>query len=158
MIFFCVFTNFNKILVRSLRGNFVKNYTLEVSGRCLHTSILYLEHVQSLVSIQFRRRGDLKISLTSPKGTKYIHNNIVLLGFKSNLHMKWYIRILSDFVSVPFCYHLGHVTTLETASKSGLSWRCNSGAKIHRASGRWPSPMWAASSIQVRYNSVIFFG
>lgn len=56
----------------TLRGNFVKNYTMEVSGRCLHTSVLYIEHVQSLVSIQFKRRGDLKIMLTSPKGTSSV--------------------------------------------------------------------------------------
>lgn len=46
------------------------NFSLEVNG-CKHgTPVLYLEHVQVITTIRYMKRGDLKITLFSPSGTR----------------------------------------------------------------------------------------
>ncbi|VDK43806.1 unnamed protein product [Anisakis simplex] len=54
---------------RPLTGNFRLNFSLEVSGCESGTPVLYLEHVQVLVTVRFGKRGDLKMTLFSPRGT-----------------------------------------------------------------------------------------
>ncbi|KHN71937.1 Endoprotease bli-4 [Toxocara canis] len=54
---------------RPLTGNFRMNFSLEVSGCESGTPVLYLEHVQVLATIRFGKRGDLKLTLFSPRGT-----------------------------------------------------------------------------------------
>lgn len=46
------------------------NFTLEVSGCERGTPVLYLEHVQVLATVRFGKRGDLKLTLYSPSGTR----------------------------------------------------------------------------------------
>ena len=54
---------------RPVTGNFRVNFTLEVSGCESGTPVIYLEHVQVLATIRFGKRGDLKLTLFSPRGT-----------------------------------------------------------------------------------------
>uniref|UniRef100_A0A915B182 P/Homo B domain-containing protein n=1 Tax=Parascaris univalens TaxID=6257 RepID=A0A915B182_PARUN len=54
---------------RPLTGNFRMNFSLEVGGCESGTPVLYLEHVQVLATIRFGKRGDLKLTLFSPRGT-----------------------------------------------------------------------------------------
>ncbi|VDN50246.1 unnamed protein product [Dracunculus medinensis] len=54
---------------RPLTGRFQINFTLEVSGCSSGTPVLYLEHVQVYATIRFGKRGDLKLTLFSPRGT-----------------------------------------------------------------------------------------
>jgi len=48
------------------------NYTLDVSGCERGTPVLYLEHVQVLATVRFGKRGDLKLTLISPSGTRSV--------------------------------------------------------------------------------------
>lgn len=48
------------------------NFSMEVSGCERGTPVLYLEHVQVLSTIRFGKRGDLKLTLISPYGTKSV--------------------------------------------------------------------------------------
>ncbi|XGW19896.1 hypothetical protein V3C99_003605 [Haemonchus contortus] len=57
---------------RSLRGRFRMNFTLTVNGCGSGTPILYLEHVQVHVTVKFEKRGDLKLTLYSPSGTRSV--------------------------------------------------------------------------------------
>ncbi|KRX27658.1 Endoprotease bli-4, partial [Trichinella nelsoni] len=53
-----------------LNGQFLKNITINVNGCPQGAPIRYLEHVQLVMSVQFSRRGDLRIRITSPSGTE----------------------------------------------------------------------------------------
>uniref|UniRef100_A0A1I7Y3L2 P/Homo B domain-containing protein n=1 Tax=Steinernema glaseri TaxID=37863 RepID=A0A1I7Y3L2_9BILA len=55
---------------RPLTGRFSVNFTLEVNGCNGQNPVLYLEHVQVLSTIVYGNRGDLRLSLISPKGTQ----------------------------------------------------------------------------------------
>ncbi|OUC48810.1 convertase P-domain protein [Trichinella nativa] len=53
-----------------LNGQFLKNITINVNGCPQGAPVRYLEHVQLVMSVQFSRRGDLRIRITSPSGTE----------------------------------------------------------------------------------------
>ncbi|VDN01113.1 unnamed protein product [Thelazia callipaeda] len=57
---------------RPITGNFQMNFSLEVNGCEFSAPILYLEHVQVLVTVRFGKRGDLKLTLFSPRGTSTV--------------------------------------------------------------------------------------
>ena len=57
---------------RPLAGRFQQNYTLDVVGCKEGTPVMYLEHVQVLTTIRFAKRGDLKLTLFSPMGTRAV--------------------------------------------------------------------------------------
>lgn len=63
------FTKLFHFSPRPITGNFRINFTLEVNGCGSSTPVLYLEHVQVLATIRFGKRGDLKLTLFSPRGT-----------------------------------------------------------------------------------------
>jgi subtilisin-like proprotein convertase family protein len=55
---------------RALRGRFAVNSTLTVSGCTNGHAVNYLEQVHAVLTIKFSRRGDLRVSLISPAGTR----------------------------------------------------------------------------------------
>lgn len=55
-----------------LHGNFQSNFSLEVNGCNGSVPILYLEHVQVITTISLKKRGDLKLTLFSPSGTRSV--------------------------------------------------------------------------------------
>ncbi|GMR53989.1 hypothetical protein PMAYCL1PPCAC_24184 [Pristionchus mayeri] len=57
---------------RPLTGRFQLNFTLEVNGCETGTPVLYLEHVQVHSTVRYGKRGDLKLTLFSPAGTKSV--------------------------------------------------------------------------------------
>uniref|UniRef100_A0A0K0G445 Proprotein convertase subtilisin/kexin type 4 (inferred by orthology to a human protein) n=1 Tax=Strongyloides venezuelensis TaxID=75913 RepID=A0A0K0G445_STRVS len=57
---------------RTVTGRFQMNFTLHVSGCDEGKPVLYLEHVQVISTIKYSKRGDLKLTLFSPKGTKSV--------------------------------------------------------------------------------------
>ncbi|CEF65273.1 Proprotein convertase subtilisin/kexin type 4 [Strongyloides ratti] len=57
---------------RSVIGKFQINFTLDVNDCSNGKRILYLEHVQVVSTIKYSKRGDLKLTLFSPKGTKSV--------------------------------------------------------------------------------------
>lgn len=61
-VFFCL---------RELGGKFSVNFTINVDS--IHGKELqYLEHVQSVISVKVKRRGDIQLTLYSPAGTKSV--------------------------------------------------------------------------------------
>ncbi|KFD65974.1 hypothetical protein M514_03148 [Trichuris suis] len=53
-----------------LIGMFSQNFSLKVDDCALGARIRYLEHVQVILSVKFSRRGDLRIFILSPMGTR----------------------------------------------------------------------------------------
>jgi len=72
---------------KPLKGRFSLNYTLTVDGCSQGPAIYYLEHVQPIISVQFSKRGDLKLTLISPLKTKSVllpprSNDVSRTGFQ----------------------------------------------------------------------------
>uniref|UniRef100_A0A0N4ZYY1 P/Homo B domain-containing protein n=1 Tax=Parastrongyloides trichosuri TaxID=131310 RepID=A0A0N4ZYY1_PARTI len=74
---------------RSVSGRFEMNFTLDVNGCADGTPVLYLEHVQVISSIRYSKRGDLKLTLYSPKGTRSVMLPIRPQDYNSNGFHKW---------------------------------------------------------------------
>ncbi|VDD91762.1 unnamed protein product [Enterobius vermicularis] len=74
---------------RPVTGNFRVNFTLEVSGCESGTPVIYLEHVQVLATIRFGKRGDLKLTLFSPRGTTSVLLPPRPQDFNQNGFHKW---------------------------------------------------------------------
>ncbi|CAJ0950066.1 unnamed protein product, partial [Mesorhabditis belari] len=74
---------------RPVSGRFRMNFTIEVTGCQIGTPVLYLEHVQVLSTIQYGRRGDLKLTLISPAGTRSILLPPRPFDYNSNGFQKW---------------------------------------------------------------------
>uniref|UniRef100_A0A7E4ZQC0 P/Homo B domain-containing protein n=1 Tax=Panagrellus redivivus TaxID=6233 RepID=A0A7E4ZQC0_PANRE len=74
---------------RPLAGRFQQNFTLDVSGCADGTPVTYLEHVQVLLTIRFGKRGDLKLTLYSPAGTRSVLLPPRPQDFNSNGFHKW---------------------------------------------------------------------
>lgn len=55
-----------------LKGKFRVTLTLPVTGCEKTNAINYIEHVQVILTVQYSRRGDLKITIISPSGTEYV--------------------------------------------------------------------------------------
>uniref|UniRef100_A0A914GRG9 Tubulin-specific chaperone D n=1 Tax=Globodera rostochiensis TaxID=31243 RepID=A0A914GRG9_GLORO len=74
---------------RPIQGRFALNFTLEVSGCLQGTPVLYLEHVQVITTIRFGKRGDLKLTLFSPMGTRSVLLPPRPQDFNQNGFHKW---------------------------------------------------------------------
>ncbi|KAI3420322.1 putative oxidoreductase bli-4, mitochondrial [Globodera pallida] len=74
---------------RPIQGRFALNFTLEVSGCQQGTPVLYLEHVQVITTIRFGKRGDLKLTLFSPMGTRSVLLPPRPQDFNQNGFHKW---------------------------------------------------------------------
>nr|A0A044RE18.1 RecName: Full=Endoprotease bli; AltName: Full=Blisterase; Flags: Precursor [Onchocerca volvulus] len=74
---------------RPITGNFQMNFSLEVNGCESGTPVLYLEHVQVLATFRFGKRGDLKLTLFSPRGTSSVLLPPRPQDFNSNGIHKW---------------------------------------------------------------------
>jgi len=48
------------------------NFSLEVTGCLQGLPVLYIEHIQVITTIRFGKRGDLKLTLFSPMGTRSV--------------------------------------------------------------------------------------
>lgn len=57
---------------RPITGRFQMNFTLDVNGCEAGTPVLYLEHVQVHATVRYGKRGDLKLTLFSPVGTRSV--------------------------------------------------------------------------------------
>ncbi|CAJ0961257.1 unnamed protein product, partial [Mesorhabditis belari] len=57
---------------RPITGRFQMNFTLDVNGCESGTPVLYLEHVQVHATVRYGKRGDLKLTLFSPAGTRSV--------------------------------------------------------------------------------------
>lgn len=55
---------------RPLNSQSRLNFTLSVAGCESGTPVLYLEHVQVVATVRFGKRGDLRLTLFSPRGTR----------------------------------------------------------------------------------------
>uniref|UniRef100_A0A914VV88 P/Homo B domain-containing protein n=1 Tax=Plectus sambesii TaxID=2011161 RepID=A0A914VV88_9BILA len=55
---------------RPLTSRSILNFTLSVGGCESGTPVLYLEHVQVVATVRFGKRGDLRLTLYSPRGTR----------------------------------------------------------------------------------------
>uniref|UniRef100_A0A5S6QQA5 P/Homo B domain-containing protein n=1 Tax=Trichuris muris TaxID=70415 RepID=A0A5S6QQA5_TRIMR len=53
-----------------LSGVFSQNFSLKVGGCAQGARVRYLEHVQIILTVHFSRRGDLRIFILSPMGTR----------------------------------------------------------------------------------------
>uniref|UniRef100_A0A0K0E7I3 P/Homo B domain-containing protein n=1 Tax=Strongyloides stercoralis TaxID=6248 RepID=A0A0K0E7I3_STRER len=67
----CIY-KYKMVEPRIVNGNFQINFTINVNDCPNGDSILYLEHVQVISTIKYSKRGDLKLTLLSPSGTKSI--------------------------------------------------------------------------------------
>nr|CDP91732.1 BMA-BLI-4, isoform c [Brugia malayi] len=74
---------------RPITGSFQMNFSLEVGGCESGTPVLYLEHVQVLATFRFGKRGDLKLTLFSPRGTSSVLLPPRPQDFNSNGIHKW---------------------------------------------------------------------
>ncbi|CAG9535619.1 unnamed protein product [Cercopithifilaria johnstoni] len=74
---------------RPITGSFQMNFSLEVGGCESGTPVLYLEHVQVLATFRFGKRGDLKLTLLSPRGTSSVLLPPRPQDFNSNGIHKW---------------------------------------------------------------------
>ncbi|MFH4975758.1 hypothetical protein AB6A40_002467 [Gnathostoma spinigerum] len=72
-----------------LTGRFRLNFTLEVKGCESGTPVYYLEHVQVLATVRFGKRGDLKLTLFSPMGTRSVLLPPRPNDYNSNGFHKW---------------------------------------------------------------------
>jgi hypothetical protein len=91
---------------RSLMGRFNLNFSLEVSGCRQGTPVLYLEHVQVVTTIRYAKRGDLMLTLYSPRGTR----SVLLPPRPQASHNIYFFNPLNfqdfnqnGFHKVPFC-------------------------------------------------------
>nr|CAD2127591.1 unnamed protein product [Meloidogyne enterolobii] len=57
---------------RPITGRFAMNFSLEVTGCLQGLPVLYIEHIQVITTIRFGKRGDLKLTLFSPMGTRSV--------------------------------------------------------------------------------------
>lgn len=57
---------------RPITGRFAMNFSLEVTGCPQGLPVLYIEHIQVITTIRFGKRGDLKLTLFSPMGTRSV--------------------------------------------------------------------------------------
>jgi subtilisin-like proprotein convertase family protein/subtilisin family serine protease len=74
---------------RPLLGHFAMNFTLNVDGCQSGTPVLYLEHVHVITTIRYGKRGDLKLTLYSPSGTKSVLLPPRPQDFNQNGFHKW---------------------------------------------------------------------
>uniref|UniRef100_A0A0N5BKX7 P/Homo B domain-containing protein n=1 Tax=Strongyloides papillosus TaxID=174720 RepID=A0A0N5BKX7_STREA len=74
---------------RPVSGRFQMNFTLDVSGCADGRPVLYLEHVQVISTIRYSKRGDLKLTLFSPKGTRSVILPIRPQDYNSDGIHKW---------------------------------------------------------------------
>lgn len=98
-----------------------------------------LEHVQVEASIEYTRRGDLHITLTSPSGkSSYKHQHIFRWKSKA---LNWSIPLIWIFPQAPVqcCWLRERGTRHLTASETGTSCLSTRGEKILLAHGCWKS-------------------
>ncbi|CAI4229915.1 unnamed protein product [Auanema sp. JU1783] len=74
---------------RPIEGRFQMNFTLEVNGCESGTPVLYLEHVQVHATVRYSKRGDLKLTVFSPSGTRSVLLPPRPQDFNSNGFHKW---------------------------------------------------------------------
>uniref|UniRef100_A0AC35U9N5 P/Homo B domain-containing protein n=1 Tax=Rhabditophanes sp. KR3021 TaxID=114890 RepID=A0AC35U9N5_9BILA len=74
---------------RTVVGRFQMNFTINADGCSAGTPVLYLEHVQVISSIRYSKRGDLKLTLFSPSGTRSVMLPLRPQDFNSNGFHKW---------------------------------------------------------------------
>ncbi|CAL2028981.1 unnamed protein product, partial [Caenorhabditis brenneri] len=74
---------------RPIVGRFQLNFTLDVNGCESGTPVLYLEHVQVHATVRYLKRGDLKLTLFSPSGTRSVLLPPRPQDFNANGFHKW---------------------------------------------------------------------
>ncbi|CAI5439412.1 unnamed protein product [Caenorhabditis angaria] len=74
---------------RPITGRFQMNFTLDVNGCESGTPVLYLEHVQVHATVRYLKRGDLKLTLFSPSGTRSVLLPPRPQDFNANGFHKW---------------------------------------------------------------------
>ncbi|KAH7722272.1 endoprotease bli-4 [Aphelenchoides avenae] len=74
---------------RPLVGAFSMNFSLVVDGCQTGTPVLYLEHVHVITTIRYGKRGDLKLTLFSPMGTRSVLLPPRPQDFNQNGFHKW---------------------------------------------------------------------
>ncbi|PIC52234.1 hypothetical protein B9Z55_002422 [Caenorhabditis nigoni] len=74
---------------RPIVGRFQLNFTLDVNGCETGTPVIYLEHVQVHATVRYLKRGDLKLTLFSPSGTRSVLLPPRPQDFNANGFHKW---------------------------------------------------------------------
>ncbi|CAD6184311.1 unnamed protein product [Caenorhabditis auriculariae] len=74
---------------RPVSGRFQLNFTLDVNGCESGTPVIYLEHVQVHATVRYLKRGDLKLTLFSPAGTRSVLLPPRPQDFNANGFHKW---------------------------------------------------------------------
>lgn len=154
---------------RPISGRFQLNFTLEVNGCEAGTPVLYLEHVQvhatgeysdfNLIfdlcttfhdkntflyfSVRYSKRGDLKLTLFSPQGTRSVllpprPQASYWYFYWNNRDQRWFSLkrlILFSFSNNYYMQFIFCRTSTATASTNGHSCQCSSGAKTLEARG-----------------------